>query len=242
MEKQRLLFPFPRGMIICGYKTNQYLKSWGYPHYGIDISTNQGIMQKDHIIRASGYGKVVATGLDTSLGRGVAILYENCVSRNGEVKNLIARYMHMSTIYVSAGQNVSPGDKIAVEGKEGTTDYHLHFELDTDTNYPTYTPQVSAGHSFWKKGIDSTLNPSLWLWQSDKAVTEQYNFSVRSWINENVDTNLPFVPAYTIEYPSEEVGLLKSRIVELEKKLEEEEAFRAQVEAIVDKLVNLFGA
>lgn len=210
---QRLLFPFRKGMIVCGYKTAQYQKSWGYPHYGIDISTYQGVMQNDHSIRASGDGTVVAVGNDGALGMGIAIVYKDCIGRDGSVKTFTARYMHMKTVYVSDGQTVKAGQIIAEEGKEGTQDHHLHLELDTDTRWPTYTPQVSAVHSFWRKGTDSTLNTSLWLWQSEDAQTVPYNFGNRAWINEGIDTNLPMVP-------TDDTESLQKRIAELEEKIE----------------------
>ena len=194
---QKLLLPFRRSTIICGYKTERYRSHWGYPHYGIDISTYQGTIQADHTIRASGDGLVVAVGNDGSLGWGIAIRYLKCESRDGQIKNLIGRYMHIngSTVLVKKGDEVSAGQAIAHEGKEGTSDYHLHLEFDTDTTWPVYTPQVSsANHNFWKKGTDSTVNPSLWLWQNDQAILDQYNFLDRSWITAGVDDNIPFVP------------------------------------------------
>lgn len=213
---QHLLLPFRRSMIICGYKTPRYQKAWGYPHYGIDISTYQGVVQQDHSIRASGEGTVVAVGNDGSLGIGIAIVYPDCIGRDGSVKPLVARYMHIKTCYVTAGQAVSVGQIIAEEGKEGTTDYHLHFELDTDTRWPVYTPQVSsANHKFWRKGTDSTLNPSLWLWQSPTwATLEPYNFGDKTWINANVDDNIPTIPTADTD-----VEQYKKRIAELEHQL-----------------------
>ena len=214
---QRLLLPFRRSMIVCGYKTDRYKKAWGYHHYGIDISTHQGVVQQDHSIRASGEGTVVAVGNDGSLGMGVAIVYRDCIGRDGSVKTLVARYVHMRTVYVSSGQTVKTGDIIAEEGKEGTDAYHLHLELDTDTKWPVSTPQVSvANHSFWRKGTDSTLNPSRWLWQKSlEAVQEPYAFSDRTWITAGVDDNIPFVPSQA--QSEAQVAQLKARIEALEK-------------------------
>lgn len=193
---QRLLLPFRRSMLVCGYKTAQYRKSWGFDHYGIDLSTYQGAMQEDHSIRASGEGTVVAVGNDGSLGMGIAIVYPDCIGRDGAVKTLAARYVHMRTVYVTAGMKVSAGQIIAEEGSEGTKEPHLHFELDTDAKWPTYTPQVTAtGHRFWRKGTDTTVNPSLWLWQKPlEATQEPYRFTNRAWITEGVDDNIPEVP------------------------------------------------
>lgn len=218
---QRLLLPFRRSMIICGYKTAAYRKSWGFDHYGIDVSTYQGVVQRDHSIRASGDGTVAAVGNDGSLGMGVAIVYPECIGRDGSVKTLVARYVHMRTVYVKAGQKVKAGDIIAEEGKEGTKDYHLHLELDTDTRWPTYTPQVTAtNHSFWRKGTDTTLNPSLWLWQKPlEATLEPYNFMNREWITAGVDDNLPSVP--TAEEDARRVKELEAEVARLKAMLKQ---------------------
>ena len=244
---QRLLFPFHKGMIICGYKTNQYKKSWGYPHYGIDISTHQGVTQQDHFIRASGEGIVAAVGNDDSLGGGIAIVYENCVGRDRTLKTLVGRYMHMpySSILVKTGQAVHAGDILAEEGKEGTNDFHLHLEFDTDTNWPVYTPQVSQyGHKFWKKGTDSTVNPSLWLWQGDNALTVPYSFSNRAWINENIDTNLPFVPSSNTESAiiaelKAQIAVLQAQVIEKDKQITANDKQLADAKALADKLHSL---
>lgn len=224
---QKLLLPFRRSTIICGYKTTRYKNYWGYAHYGIDISTYQSTMQSDHAIRASGDGLVVAAGDDGSLGMGIAIRYLKCESRDGQVKNLIARYMHIgrNDLKVNKGDEVSAGDIIAYEGKEGTSDYHLHFELDTDTTWPVYTPQVSSSnHTFWRKGTDSTVNPSLWLWQNDQAILDQYNFLDHSWIVAGIDDSIPFVPidnSSLIEELKSQIQFYKKRYENLRSALEE---------------------
>lgn len=266
---QRLIFPFTSGMILTGYKTAQYKKSWGYPHYGIDISSIQGGQAtKDNMIRASGDGMVmwcrydVPTGGAKSLGWAIAIKYDNCVSRDGTVKSLIVRYMH-SQYYIDqygaahdgyykdstgrkvlgekilAGRIVKAGEPIAMEGKVGTADYHVHFEMDTDTNYPEYTPQVSAGHSGWPQGRDSTVNPSLWLWQDSEHKTVPYNFSNKAWINVGIDDNLPFVPAET----ASSVAELKAKISALEATIKTKDARIAALESevtILAEKVNKF--
>ncbi len=199
---QKLIIPFKRAMMLCGYKTASYLAAWGYPHYGIDISSKQGNAGTDDTIYGSGEGTVLAAGKDNSLGYGVAILYKGCECRNGGAKDVVARYMHMSSISVKAGDKVTTATKIGIEGKEGTADYHLHFELDTDTTekYATWSPQVSKNHTFWVKGTDSTVNPSLYLWQDDEHVLVKPTYNP-AWLND-VDKNIP-----TIETASEAAPL-----------------------------------
>lgn len=53
---QYLVMPFTRCMMLCGYKNPEYTKYWGYPHYGVDISTIQGGASDDHRILASAKG------------------------------------------------------------------------------------------------------------------------------------------------------------------------------------------
>lgn len=210
---QRLIVPFQKSILECGYKVKKYKEYWGFDHYGIDLTVTDGVPNPasyDHTIRASGNGKVVwckydsVTGNAKSLGWALAISYPDCVGRDGSVKTLIARYMHAGTVFVRAGQEVQAGQEIAVEGKCGTSVEHLHFELDTDTAYPQYSPQVSDGHTGWKKGYrdsrDSTLNPSLWLWQDAGNFLMPYPFQNKEWITAGIDDNIPFIPVNTVDY------------------------------------------
>ena len=64
---QKLRMPFKKSTMVCGYKTQRYLKAWGYPHYGVDISTYQGTEADDHTVYASGTCKVVAAGVGITL-------------------------------------------------------------------------------------------------------------------------------------------------------------------------------
>ena len=189
---QYLQMPFVRQMMLCGYKNPQYMAYWGYHHYGVDVSTIQGGAGDDPTVYASGNGTVLAAGKDAKLGYGLCVLYPDAYNhRTGECRDLVARYMHLKSITVKAGDAVKAGDSLGVEGKEGTTDYHLHLEFDTDTAYPAYTPQV-AGSTFWKKGIDSTVNPSyiLHVGAGQGIADPTYN---PAWLNEE-DFVIPAAP------------------------------------------------
>ena len=183
----KLTLPFNKSMMLCGYKSGPYREFWGYPHYGIDISAKEA--NGNMYVLASGDGVVLACAKDNTLGGGIAILYKDCESRYGERADIIARYMHLSALNVEKGDVVKRGQVIGYEGKEGTDSEHLHLEFDTDTLYPTYSPQVSNNHTFWMKGIDSTVNPSLWLWcgEDQELVTPAYN---PAWLNAD-DFNIP---------------------------------------------------
>lgn len=216
---QKLIMPFKRQMMLCGYKNPEYQKHWGYPHYGVDISTIQGKAGDDHVIYSSGEGTVVAVGKDNSLGWGVAVLYKNCINHKaGVAADLIARYMHMSEVYVTEGQQVAAGTPLALEGKEGTGDYHLHLEFDTDTAYPAYSPQVSLGHSFWKKGTDSSINPSfvLHIGEGQEVVKPTYN---PAWLNDEdfAIPKLTLEPDYKVLYNKAMAAL--SEIAQITKRM-----------------------
>lgn len=240
---QKLIFPFRRGMIIAGYKTAIYKKSWGYDHYGIDISSRQGydatgVAKNDHVIYASGEGEVVWCQYDTAvkntaktLGYAIAILYKDCVAHDGTVKDLVLRYMHSDTTFVKKGDKVHLGDPITVENKVGTTDYHLHLEMDEDTAWPQYTPQVSAGHSGWPKGVDSTVNPSEWLWQDPEHVQDPYSFTNTQWINDS-DRQLPLATASDSWEKDQLIAEMQKRIRELEKEVEELQIYKRQIQEI----------
>jgi len=188
---QKLLMPFKKQMLLCGYKNPEYKKHWGYQHYGADISSIQGGAGKDCTVYASGNGVVAAVGKDNSLGWGIAIVYDECFNhKTGEVRSLVARYMHLSECYVAVGQTVSFATALATEGKEGTQDYHLHIEFDTDIKAPLFSPQVSRGHSFWKKGTDCTVDPSFVLHtDANREIVESiYN---PAWLNKD-DFEIPY--------------------------------------------------
>lgn len=242
---QRLILPYRRAMIIAGYKTEIYRREWGFNHYGIDISSVQGVNQKDHTIRASGDGQVVWCKKDEpkagrSLGWAVAIRYNGCIGRDGGVSDLIARYMHSPLVYVKQGDYVHLDDPIAVEGMEGTGSYHLHFELDTDCKYPQYSPQVATGHTGWKKGTDTTLNPSLWLWVDAGHVQEPYNFGNRNWIN-TVDSNLPIAPTEKTETERlrEQLAAAQHEIAELNALIRNKDAIIARMRDLAAQMAKL---
>jgi len=191
---QKLIMPFKRQMMLCGYKVEPYRKHHGFLHYGVDVSSIQGGAGTDAHIYASGHGTVLAAGRDSRLGGAVAVLYPDALNHaTGDVRGLVARYMHLTSVSVKAGDAVAPGDELGVEGKEGTSDYHLHLEFDTDTNpaFATWSPQVKSGN-FWKKGTDTTVNPSHVLHVGPEQVIVEPNYNP-AWLNPEDFT----IPAWT---------------------------------------------
>jgi murein DD-endopeptidase MepM/ murein hydrolase activator NlpD len=239
---QKLIMPFKRQMMLCGYKNPEYLRHWGYPHYGIDVSTIQGKAGTDATVYASGEGKVVAAGKDAKLGYGIAVLYPSVRNhKTGEVYDLIARYMHLRSISVTVGNTVTVGTPLGVEGKEGTGDYHLHLEFDTDTKWPTYTPQV-AGSNFWKKGTDSTVNPSVVLHVSPDQVIVEPTYNP-IWLNPE-DFIIPSLYGdlnYQALYEDEKLARLaaEERIFLLTSKVDEYKAERRLVVEYLQKSLKI---
>lgn len=191
---QKLIMPFKRQMMLCGYKNSEYKRHWGYHHYGIDLSSIQGGVGKEHTVYASGSGEIVTVGPDNRVGNVIVVIYREVYNhKTGESRDLVARYMHLESIAVRAGQKISQGDVLGVEGKSGMGgwDYHLHLEFDTDTSYPCYSPQV-AGGTILKKGTDSSVNPSdlLYVGEGQVVVDPTYN---PAWLNSE-DFTIPVLP------------------------------------------------
>ena len=50
-----------------------------------------------------------------------------------------------------------------------STGDHLHIEIDTDTKYPNYTPQIGKNSGVLKSGTDSTITTTLALYVKSTA-------------------------------------------------------------------------
>ncbi|MBQ9991264.1 MAG: peptidoglycan DD-metalloendopeptidase family protein [Lachnospiraceae bacterium] len=91
-------------------------------HNGIDMAAPGG----SPILAAYG-GVVVASSYNSTMGNYIMINHGG---------GLYTIYMHASALYVSAGQTVSMGDKIAAVGTTGrSTGNHLHFGVRLNGNY-----------------------------------------------------------------------------------------------------------
>ncbi len=91
-------------------------------HNGIDMAAPGGSP-----ILAAYDGKVVAADYNSSMGNYIMIDHGD---------SLYTIYMHASALYVSKGQEVSKGDKIAAVGTTGrSTGNHLHFSVRLNGNY-----------------------------------------------------------------------------------------------------------
>lgn len=91
-------------------------------HNGLDMAAPGGSP-----ILAAADGTVIAAAYNSSMGNYVMINHGG---------GLYTVYMHASALYVSAGQSVSRGQKIAAVGTTGrSTGNHLHFSVRLNGNY-----------------------------------------------------------------------------------------------------------
>ncbi|MFF5085080.1 M23 family metallopeptidase [Actinoplanes sp. NPDC000266] len=104
----------------AGRVTSCFGQRWGRLHAGVDIAGPHGSP-----ILAAGAGVVVRAGAAAGYGNAVLIDHGN---------GYLTHYGHMSVIAVSAGQHVTPGERIGDEGSTGhSTGPHLHFEVHVGT-------------------------------------------------------------------------------------------------------------
>ena len=179
---QKLIMPINKCRITAGYQNSNYAKEFGYTHFGVDMTDKD---RKDYTVYASGNGKVTHAGFNSSGGNVIVIVYRSCELSNGNTCDIVLRYFHLKSIKVKVGQNVNKDTVIGLYGNTGySSGAHLHLEVDTDADYPNYTPQISssASNSVLKKGVASTmLNPTQVLWV--KATKPDYQVVVSSGYN-----------------------------------------------------------
>ncbi|MFF6988422.1 peptidoglycan DD-metalloendopeptidase family protein [Streptomyces sp. NPDC010273] len=123
-ERERLntfVSPVTGSYVSTGYKTGGSLWSSG-AHTGIDFHASTGTS-----VHAVGSGTVVETGWGGSYGNQVVIKMAD---------GMYTMYGHLSSIGVSVGQSVTPGQQIGLSGATGNvTGPHLHFEARTTAEY-----------------------------------------------------------------------------------------------------------
>lgn len=123
-ERERLnafVAPISDSYVSTGYKTGGSLWSSG-AHTGIDFHAASG-----REVHAVGTGTVVSTGWGGSYGNQIVIKMAD---------GMYTQYGHLSSIGVSVGQKVTPGERIALSGATGNvTGPHLHFEARTTPEY-----------------------------------------------------------------------------------------------------------
>ncbi|MGJ5752831.1 peptidase M23-like protein [Streptomyces puniciscabiei] len=123
-ERKRLnafVAPIADSYVSTGYQAGSSLWSSGH-HTGIDFHAATGTP-----VHAVGAGTVVSTGWGGAYGNQIVIRMAD---------GMYTQYGHLSSIGVSVGQRVIPGQRIGLSGATGnTTGPHLHFEARTTPDY-----------------------------------------------------------------------------------------------------------
>jgi len=123
-ERKRLntfVVPITGSYISTGYKAGGSLWSSG-SHTGVDFHAASGAS-----VHSVGSGTVVTAGWGGAYGNQVVIKMHD---------GTYTMYGHLSSIGVSVGQTVTPGQQIGLSGATGnTTGPHLHFEARTTAEY-----------------------------------------------------------------------------------------------------------
>lgn len=123
-ERKRLSsfqLPVAGSYVSTGYKTGGSLWSSGH-HSGIDFHAAYGSQ-----VVSVGSGTVVEAGWGGAYGNNIVIRMND---------GTYTQYGHLSSIGVSVGQTVTPGEQIGISGSSGnSTGPHLHFEARTGAEY-----------------------------------------------------------------------------------------------------------
>ncbi|MGW1392975.1 M23 family metallopeptidase [Streptomyces nigra] len=123
-ERKRLLSyvsPIAGSYVSTSYQSGGAVWSSG-SHTGIDFHAASGTS-----VHAVGAGTVVEAGWGGAYGNNVVIEMND---------GTYTQYGHLSSIGVSVGQTVTPGQQIGLSGATGNvTGAHLHFEARTTAEY-----------------------------------------------------------------------------------------------------------
>ncbi|WP_105968580.1 M23 family metallopeptidase [Streptomyces geranii] len=123
-ERKRLntfVAPISGSYISTGYKAGGAVWSSG-SHTGVDFHAASGTS-----VHAVGSGTVVEAGWGGSYGNNIVIKMND---------GTYTQYGHLSSINVSVGQTVTPGQQIGLSGATGNvTGAHLHFEARMTPEY-----------------------------------------------------------------------------------------------------------
>lgn len=139
----------------------------------------------------------MAAGLDSLFGNTVVIVYPNVyIHRTGKMQDLTVRCYHLKCCLVKAGDTVTTATRIGIMGNTGKygNSPHLHIEMDTDTQYPCYTPGIAKDGAIIERGVDTTINPSWVLHCKVSSPDNQqiYNWGYEGW-NSKGDWNIPII-------------------------------------------------
>ncbi|MGW2561986.1 M23 family metallopeptidase [Streptomyces sp. NPDC001514] len=123
-ERKRLMsytLPVAGSYISTGYQAGGSVWSSG-SHTGVDFHAPSGTS-----VVAVGMGTVVEAGWGGAYGNNIVIKMKD---------GTYTQYGHLSSIGVSVGQTVTPGQQIGLSGSTGNSmGPHLHFEARTSPDY-----------------------------------------------------------------------------------------------------------
>jgi murein DD-endopeptidase MepM/ murein hydrolase activator NlpD len=123
-ERKRLntfVSPIPGSYVSTGYQSGGAIWSSG-SHTGIDFHAASGTP-----VHSVGVGTVVEAGWGGAYGNQVVIKMHD---------GTYTQYAHLSSVSVSAGQEVAAGEQIGLSGATGNvTGAHLHFEARMSPEY-----------------------------------------------------------------------------------------------------------
>ncbi len=123
-ERKRLntyVSPIAGSYVSTGYRAGGAVWSSG-THTGVDFHAASGTA-----VRSVGSGTVVEAGWGGAYGNQIVIKMND---------GTYTQYGHLSSIGVSVGQTVAPGQQIGLSGATGNvTGAHLHFEARTTAEY-----------------------------------------------------------------------------------------------------------
>ncbi|MEV5088426.1 M23 family metallopeptidase [Streptomyces griseoincarnatus] len=131
-ERKRLntfVSPIPGSYVSTAYQSGGAIWSSG-SHTGIDFHAASGTP-----VQSVGVGTVVEAGWGGAYGNQVVIKMHD---------GTYAQYAHLSSVSVSAGQEVTAGQQIGLSGATGNvTGAHLHFEARMSAEYGSDLDPVS---------------------------------------------------------------------------------------------------
>lgn len=185
---QKLKLPINGVNIISASRTtdpnSSYADSYnGSFHYGADIACGNGTE-----LKGLGSGTVVGKGYNAKEGNFISVKYQNCIPVDaGNNKDLIVRYFHMNSVSADIDDSVTTSTLLGKSGNTGAWSggYHVHVEVDTDTEYPNYTPSLQNSNNNGGglyKGTDSCENPFDWFFTYSGQSKSRYSGSDETWV------------------------------------------------------------
>lgn len=153
---QKLILPIQKALITAGYQNTAYRNKFGFSHYGMDLIS---VVQERQVC-AGGSGTVLLTGLDSTLGNVLIVVYPQVYNhQTGATADLVLRYYHLDSVAVKAGDAVLCGATLGRYGNTGrySAGAHLHIEADYDVKNFAYSATVGRSGTMIKAGTVQTM-------------------------------------------------------------------------------------